>query len=266
MAGASYSSKAYDDIIRGFLNWRIWWLLGVGDIRQRYARSFLGQFWITFSMGIFVAAIAMVYGVLFNQSYRDFLPYVTVNFVVWSLISGIMIEGVAVFTQAETFMRQAALPKTVFIMRLLARAMVNFAHNAILIPIVLLVLGRPFAWTWVLVPFGLLLIMLAGYFAVMLIGVLCTRFRDLPQVVQNLVQISFFVTPIMWPAEALSHRLPFVIDYNPFAAFLHVVAEPMRGVVPSTGTYLLAIGTIIALAAVGLPLFARFRARLVYWL
>lgn len=266
MVAKQYHSKAMQDIAQGFASWRIWWLLGVGDIRQRYARSMLGQLWITLSMGVFVVAIASVYGVLFNQEHGDYLPYVTINFVVWSLISSLLIESTSVFTQAETFMRQASLPKTVFVMRLLVRSFVNFGHNALLIPLVLLYSGKPLSWTWVLVPLGLLIIAAAGYFTILLLGVLCTRFRDLPQVIQNVVQIAFFITPVMWPAAIVKNRLPIVIDYNPFAAFLHVVAEPMRGIVPSFETYALAIGVVVALGITGYLLFARFRARLVYWL
>lgn len=266
MVAAEYHRKAWNDIRSGFASWRIWWLLGVGDIRQRYARSMLGQFWITLSMGIFVIAIALVYGVLFNQQTKDYLPYVAINFVVWTLIAGILTESSSVFVQAESFMRQAALPKTVFVLRLLIRSFVNFAHNAVLIPLVLLYSGVMPTWTWVLAPIGLVLIAVAGFFTILLFGVLCTRFRDLPQIIQNLVQIAFFVTPVMWPSAIVKNRMPIIVDYNPFAAFLNVVAEPMRGIVPSASSYLLALGSIALLGVAGYLLFARFRARLVYWL
>ena len=39
----------------------MWWLLAAGDIRQRYQRSMLGQFWLTISMGVTVGAIGLIY-------------------------------------------------------------------------------------------------------------------------------------------------------------------------------------------------------------
>ena len=42
--------------------WRLWSLLGWLDIRQRYARSALGPFWITLSMGVMVGSLGLVYG------------------------------------------------------------------------------------------------------------------------------------------------------------------------------------------------------------
>lgn len=254
------------DIRGAFSNWRIWWLLGTGDIRQRYSRSKFGQFWITLSMAIFVVAIGTVYALLFKQRIEEFLPYFAANFVVWTLMAGILGDCATVFVQAETFLRQEPLPKTLFVMRSLVRNVMNFAHNIVIVPCVMLFMGYLPSWTWVLMPVGLLLVVAAGFFATMLLGLACTRFRDLPQVITNLIQIAFFVTPVMWPAKSLGPDVAGIVDYNPFAALLNVAAEPMRGVVPSQWSYVYSLISIGILASVALPVFAYCRARIVYWL
>lgn len=260
------TTAALRDIAAGGRGWRIWWLLGIGDIRQRYARSRLGQFWITISMGVFVGALGIVYAILFQQPMQDYLPFLAINMVVWGLISGMITDGATTFTQAESFLRQEAMPKTVFLMRVIVRNLLTFAHNLVIFPIVFIGFGHAPSVTWLLALPGLLLATLAGFFAAMLVGVLCTRFRDLPQIIQSVVQIGFFVTPVMWPAESLRGQLLGVIHFNPFAALLHIVAEPMRGIVPDAATYGTALATTAVLGLVGFAFFARFRARIVYWL
>lgn len=259
-------SRAIRDFREGLANWRIWWLFGIGDIRQRYARSRLGQFWITLSMAIFVCAIGSVYALLFHQPIRQFLPYVAVNFVVWTLISGLLTDSCTAFIQADTYLRQEPLPKVIFVMRIIVRNLVTFFHNIIIVPIVFIVMGKWPSGTLLLAPLGLALVLLAGFFTGLLLGVLCSRFRDLPQIVQNLVQVVFFITPIVWPADSVRGRAEFIIDLNPFAAFLHVVSEPLLGNYPHLSAYLMVCGSIVILAAISIPLFARFRARVVYWL
>lgn len=259
-------SKAMRDIRDGLMNWRIWWLLGIGDIRKRYARSRLGQFWITLSMAIFVCAIGSVYALLFRQPIHQFLPYVAANIVVWTLISGIVTDSCDAFISSDTFLRQEALPKTDFVMRILVRNFVIFLHNVIIIPVVFVAMQRVPSVTLLLAPLGLFLIVLAGFFTGLLLGLLCARFRDLPQIVQNLVQVVFFITPIVWPADILRGRAGFIIDFNPFAAFMQLVSEPLLGRVPTLTAYLMACGSVIILAAIAIPMFVRFRARIVYWL
>lgn len=259
-------ARAIDDLRMGLFCWRIWWLLGIGDIRQRYSRSRLGQFWITLSTAIFVVAIGTVYAYLFNQPMHDFFPFVATNIIVWTLVSSIMTESCTAFIQAENFLRQEPLPKVVFVLRILVRNMMSFAHNIFIIPFVLLTVGLWPSWTVLLTLPGIILVLVAGFFTSLLLGILCTRFRDLPQIVANVIQIAFFITPVMWPKTLLSGEARAVVDLNPFAAFLDVVAEPMRGIVPSAYAYFVTISTIVTLAAITLPLFARFRARIVYWL
>jgi lipopolysaccharide transport system permease protein len=257
---------AADDLRRGLFSWRIWWLLGIGDIRQRYSRSRFGQFWLTLSMAIFIVTLGVVFALLFNQPIREYLPYIAINIVIWTLISGIITDSTTAFSQAEGFLRQVALPKSIFVMRILVRNIVVLAHNIVIVPVVLLATGHWPSWSWLLLPIGLMLILIAGFMMALLLGVLCTRFRDLPQIVQNILQIAFFITPVMWPASQMRVQAPAIIDYNPFAAFLHIASEPLRGIVPDAWTYFLVIISTAILTLVSLLMFARFRARIVYWL
>jgi lipopolysaccharide transport system permease protein len=252
--------------VQGFQSWRVWWLLGIGDIRQRYRRSRIGQFWITLSIAIFVVAIGVVYSALFKQPIKDYLPYLATTYVVWVLIAGIVTDSTSAFVQAEGFLRQQALPKTTFILRVLVRNAVSFAHNIIVLPIIFVVFGVAPSWTWLAAPLGLLLIAVAGFVGGLVCAILCTRFRDLPQIIQNFIQVAFFVSPVTWQVELLDESARHWVYLNPFAAFLRLVSEPLLGRLPSFTTYASALVTILVLCAIAGPLFARFRQRIVYWL
>jgi len=104
--------RAVDDLLAGFGAWQMWLLLGLNDIRQRYKRSRFGQFWITLSTGIFVAGIGIVYAYLFNHPVDEYIPYLSVNIVFWTLVAGILTDSTTVFTQAGHYLGQQALPKT----------------------------------------------------------------------------------------------------------------------------------------------------------
>lgn len=253
------------DIRNGLLARESWYLLGISDIRQRYKRSRLGQFWITISMGIFVGGIGFVYSYLFKQNTAEYLPFLAVNFIVWNLLSTILLESTATFTQATVFLTQEALPRSMFAMRILVRNLVAFGHNVIIIPIVFLLCDAPFSPIALLAIPGLFLFLIAAFFATLLLGIICTRFRDMTQILQNLVQMAFFLTPVMWRPEQLGSAW-YVVVFNPFAAFLRVIADPLRGHVPINSVYYMVFAAIIFLAVVTFTVFARFRSRVVYWL
>jgi ABC-type polysaccharide/polyol phosphate export permease len=258
-------SQAVADIREGLARWQLWWLLGLNDIRQRYRRSRMGQLWITLSMAAFIGAIGFVYSGLFQMEPRVYIPFLTVNFVVWTFIAGTVNDACLAFTQAELYLRQERLPKTVFIMRILLRNLLILGHNAILLPAVMVLFGVTVTWAIVFALPGLALLTLNLLLGSFLLAVICTRFRDMPQVVGALVQIAFFVSPVMWHRAQLQ-AFPAVIDFNPFAHHLIIVTDPLLGNAPRAERYIACLLVTGALALVALPFFARFRERVVYWL
>lgn len=259
-------SLATRDISRGLSLWEIWTLLGWSDIRQRYLRSRFGQFWITLSMAVFIGGLGLVYGGLFHQNMHDYIPYLAVNIIVWTFISGTIGESTTVFTQSAVYLRQDAIPKTVFVLRLLVRQLITLAHNVLIIPIVFLITMKGITPVALLAIPGLVILLLALFLVSLNLGILATRFRDLPQIVTNALQLLFFVTPIMWRADQMGPDRQKIVILNPIAALLRLVSEPLLGQAPVRSSWALALLFIVVLGALTLPLFARFRGRLVYWL
>ena len=148
----------------------------------------------------------------------------------------------------------------------MVRNLITFAHNLVIVPLAFLIFLVPVSSTALLAIPGLMIVLVALFVITLNLGILSTRFRDLPQIITNALQLIFFVTPIMWRADQLSGARLGLVTWSPMAALLRIVSEPLLGRVPARGEYLVAIGFILVLVALTLPLFARFRARLVYWL
>jgi ABC-type polysaccharide/polyol phosphate export permease len=263
---AALLRAASNDIFSGIKAWRIWWLLAAGDIRQRYQRSLFGQFWLTISMGASIGAIGLVYSALFHQDMTTYLPYLGVGLVCWSLIAGIFTDSCTAFTQSADFMQQSRLPRSLFAYRMLLRNLIIFAHNLVIVLLITVFFAIPVGWNTLLVIPGLVLIILAGMWIGLFLGALCARFGDLPQIIASLVQIAFFVTPVIYRSDTTSHRIWVATHLNPFASFLALLRDPLLGHVPEAWHYAMAILFTFGGFALTFPFFARFRARIVYWL
>ena len=99
-----------------------------------------------------------------------------------------------------------------------------------------------------------------------ILALLGTRFRDIPILVASLIQIVFFMTPIMWSPSILPVRYHYIIDLNPFAQFMELFRNPLLGSLPSN----YALITTLVLTILGIfssfIIFSRYRARIAYWL
>jgi ABC-2 type transport system permease protein/lipopolysaccharide transport system permease protein len=168
------------------------------------------------------------------------------------------------FVSAEVFIQQIKLPLTVHVLRVVGRNVIIFAHH---LTIVLLVLAwfRPgYITAFLLFPLGVLILAINGVWLGILLGMVCARFRDIPPLVASLVQIGFFLTPVMWKAEMLGrHR--WVADFNPFFHLLEIVRTPLLGQFPSVQTWT-AVALITCFGTLGtFMFFSAFRARIAYW-
>lgn len=242
-------------------------VLGWQDIRQRYRRSSLGPFWLTISMGVLIGALGLVFGSLFSSPMREFLPFLTIGLILWTLITTSINEGCTGFTAAEAIIKQIRLPLFTHILRVLWRNLIIFGHNIVIFPLVLLVFLVPPRAAALLAVVGLALLLINLSWAALLLGVFCTRYRDVPQIVGNLLQVFFYLTPIIWMPKLIPQRASILLlDANPFYHLIEIVRAPLLGTYPSALNWLVAI--VLALAGWGFTIvfYGRFRSRIAYWL
>jgi lipopolysaccharide transport system permease protein len=257
-------AAACSDLIAGLASWRLWVRLGWNDILQRYRRSILGPFWLTASMAIMIVALGILYAGLFNTPIEDFLPFLCVGLLVWTLVASFLTEGGTLFTGSESYIKQIRLPYSVYVYRSTWSKLVTFFHNFIIYFAVLLYFQIwPGTVALLAIP-GLLVVLVNGALASLSIGIISARFRDVPPLIGSVVQIVFFVTPIFWKPEMLKGR-DYITDLNPFLHVLEIVRAPLLGSVPSAKNYLaVLLITLINIAITG-AFFSRFRSRISYW-
>lgn len=256
--------RALEDLEGGFARWRLAWALARGDITHRYRGSVLGPFWLTISTGVMLTALGILYAKLFKMDVASYLPWLSVSLIVWAVISQVVTDATTSLTGAEGVIRQMPLPYTVHALRVVFRNAVVAAHNLPLIFVVFAVFGVTPSWTVVLAIPGLLLLGVAGFAASIFLGMICARFRDIPPIVGSVMQIAFFVSPVIWKPEMVGHWEPY-LPINPFFALMETVRAPLMGTTGGIVVWLTAVFWTGALAALAWVFFSRFRGRIAFW-
>lgn len=255
---------AVADLIEGLRYWELWSTHGWNDIRQRYRRSIVGPFWLTISMGMMIGGLAYLYAGVFGQSLETYLPYVAVGMIVFNLIVGVAGDGSLVFITSGRIILQTKAPLSVYVYQVLWRNLLIFAHNMVIYLILLVFVKVNFGWVSLLAVVGVLLILLNGLWVGVMLGTLSARFRDVPPIVASIMQVAFFLSPIFWTPEALKGREAFVY-YNPFYYLIEIVRMPLLGEVPPLTIWLVVIAINCVSALIAILFFARYRARIPYW-
>lgn len=259
---------AIKDFKDGLLKWRIWFLLAYQDLRLRYRRSVLGPFWLTLSMAITVYSMGFLYGHLFHIELHHYFPFLVAGMLAWSFISTNLNDLTDAFITYESLLKERKLPYTLHIQRIVMRNVLVFFHNIIvMIPIYLLFSegAKINLHTLFLLP-SLLLIYINAVFFGLLLAMIAARYRDVSQLIKNLIQVIFFITPVMWNPDVIPANKLFIVWGNPIYPFIEMIRAPLLGNLPSFSIIATSLGITLLTVMFSFMLFMRYRSRIIYWL
>lgn len=266
VAEPSALRAAIADWREGIERHELWTTFAWNDVRSRYRRSRLGQFWITLSVFVFIGAVGVFYSAILHTDLTTYFPYLTVGYVLWLFILSGITEGGVAYTSSTGLLIQGRVPLSLIMLRCVYRNLIVLAHNALIIPVVFLIFHTQLTWSALLAIPGLVLDSILVFWIGLLLGALSARYRDVPQMTTSLMTVLFLITPILWQADTLGEQVQHLVARNPFTYMLNVVRQPLLGELMDPRTWVvmvvLAIGGLVA----SLFVFARFRARVPYWL
>ena len=228
------------DIFLAIKAHHLWGYLSWQDIRLRYRRSKIGPLWITLSMAIFCIALGFVYSKLFNADLKEYLPFLSFGYIAWSFVSGITSEMPNVFVDSAQYFKDVKLNPIVVIARALSRATVIFAHNLVIALAIWMYFDIFPGWYLLQIFPGFFLVILNLFFIGVSLAIIGARFRDVAPIVQSLVQIVFFITPIFWFPRLLPEG-SLIIQLNPYGYFVDLIRSPLLGIPISGETWFFSV-------------------------
>ena len=244
-----------------------WTILAWTDTSLRYRRTVLGPWWVTISTGVMIGSVGILYGGIFGSELSHYIPFFAAGIIIWTFISGMVTEGCNVFVNAGGLIKSVPAPLVLHVYRMLTRQLIVLAHNAVLIVLLWLIFRWPIGQASLLCIPGLFLVIFAVTGATLTLGILCTRFRDIPQIIGAILQLLFLMTPLVWMPQSLRGKAAsWLMDFNPLYHLVEVVRGPILGQTPELGVWIAASFYAFASLLMGLAVYGRFSHRIAYWL
>lgn len=255
------------DVLRSAGMWHIWARLGIQDIRLRYRRSAIGPAWVFVNLAVLVLAIGFIYANLLGQDPRGFIPYLTVGLVMWGYLTNSIVEGGNAFVNSEGYIKQISLPIYVYVFRAFVAVGLNTLITLCAFVIVAIIYRVPVSLGTLFVVPGLVLVMTASLMLITIFAHLNARFRDVAHMASVGMQVLFYVTPVIFPADLLRHRrnLMYVIELNPMYHLIEVVRRPLLTAGPAAWHNYAAVGVVVVILCMGAAaVIAGYQRRIVF--
>jgi ABC-type polysaccharide/polyol phosphate export permease len=217
-------------------------------------------------MAVTIYSMSFLYSHLFNIKLENYFPFLASGIIGWTFISALILESSNAFIESDPYIKNNEVCMSMFIMRIILRNFIIFLHNVLVFFTVFLIADVKVSLTIFMLLPGLIIICTNAMLWGSLLAIIGTRYRDFAQIIVSLVQVIFFLTPVMWMPTLLPERLQWIAAYNPFNQFLNLIRDPLLDVMIQTNTVV-----IVSLATIlGFVLYAyflgKYKNKIVFWL
>jgi homopolymeric O-antigen transport system permease protein len=243
-------------------------MLVARDLKARYRGTFLGYLWSLLNPLLLLAVYAAVFTWVIPARATSNVPYPIFLFaglLPWLFASGALLDSAIVLADNGPLLKKVVCPPEVFPA---VTVLSHLVHHLLALPVLLAatavaaVMGLvAFPWAVVLLPFALLLWVLAVGGLTLAVAALAVHFRDLKDLLHNVLNLVFFATPIIYTLDRIPVRLlRRLIQANPVTPLIEVYRDVvLLDVVPSALMWAWAAAVALVFWLAGTWVFSRLR-------
>ncbi|MGI6298577.1 MAG: ABC transporter permease [Saccharofermentanales bacterium] len=237
------------------------------DIKVKYRRSILGILWSVLNPLLMMLVITSVFQNIFKVQIENFPIYYLTGSTLFGLFSESTSTAMTSITGSAALMKKVYIPKYIFPMEKVLFAFVNFAFSLIAVVIMIIILRFPLQWTIILGIIPALYVLVFSLGVGLMLSAFSVFFRDIVHLYSVLLLAWQYLTPIMYPYEALPDTMKRVMLLNPMYYYINYFREVvMYGNVPSLRINLICIAIALSALVLGIFVFKKKQDRFILFI
>jgi len=241
------------------------------ELKARYRGTFFGYLWSLLNPILLLGVYSIVFTLVIPARVPTHVPYPLFLFaglLPWLFASGAMFDAAIVLLDNGPLLKKVMCPPEVFPAVTVASHLV---HHLLAIPVLIAGMAAAavagamhFPLTVVLLPLAVLPWVVAVSGLVLLISALAVHFRDIKDLLHNILNLLFFLTPIIYTPELVpAGLLRRAVLVNPMTPLVEVYRDvALLGKFPSLATWGWAILVAAVCWCLGASVFSRLRETL----
>ena len=244
------------------------WNFAQRDLKSRFKGTVFGWAWSLMVPLATLATYTLVFSVIFRTAPPAFGNGQPGNFTVW-LMAGLVPWSfflISILTAMPTLLSNGPLLQKIYfpafapILGATTAVLVQTLIEFSILGVVLLILGN-FGPTWLLFPIWLALFVLFVSGIATTLAILNVHARDLAHITSVVLQLLFFLTPIIYPTTVVPadwHGLPLrtIVEANPLSQFVEALRSLAYGLeVPDAIRWLVLIAWAAASVAMAMVVY-----------
>ncbi|WP_095992325.1 ABC transporter permease [Cystobacter fuscus] len=191
------------------------------ELKARYRNSVLGFLWTFLNPMLQMAVYTLLFSVYMRQNLEAYTFFVFVGLLPWICFSSSLSAGASSISDRRDLLTKVRFPAQVLPATVVVTNLVNYLLSLPLMLVLGMFFGRWPTWHIVAFPVVLLIQSCVTLALAYLLSALNVFFRDLQQIVTNLLTLWFFVTPVFYQSLTIpGHLRSIVVLLNPMAVMI----------------------------------------------
>lgn len=236
------------------------------ELKTKYRRSVLGVLWSVLNPLLMMLVLTAIFSNVFRFQIEDFPVYYLTGYLLFNFVSESTSFSMISILGAAGLIKKVYIPKIVFPLEKCLFALVNLMFSLIAAVIVFIIVGVTPSWTMLLffVPIVYLFIFNFGFG--LILATLNTFFRDVGYLYSVLLTVWMYLTPIIYPVEALPGWMQSIIQINPLYHYVEYFrAVTLYGTLPSLADNLVCIAYAVVFLLIGVGVFHKSQNKFIFY-
>ncbi len=217
----------------------------IKDIKSRYVGSIFGPLWLIVTPLYQIFLYTLIFSTILNVRFDEgagtssFVVYLLAGMIPWIFFSEATMRGISAFVDNAHIIKKVKFPMEVCIITVLLSSAVTFLIYMVFYLGILIFMG---VLKFQTVSLFILPVTIQVFLTLGLsfgLGSLAVFFRDITQATGMVLNLIFFLTPIVYPATAIPEKLRGIFNINPFYFIVEMSRSLLvRGKMPDVVTVL----------------------------
>lgn len=222
--------------------------LSLNDIKQKFKRTHIGPLWNVLSSLVVILSIFFIFSIIFNDVNFNYFRHLSFGIVIWFYIANTINEGLTSITNSGPLIRNIPLNPIFFITRSVLKNYLIFFNSLLAICLINLIFGFITINEILVCFFFSFLLFIFLFLLIIIFSVINVFFHDFQYLISNILQIVFYLTPVVWNIEQIgaSFKIKMLLSLNPFMHFMDLIRSPNDLNDPSTTFFAVIIYFIFA--------------------
>jgi ABC-type polysaccharide/polyol phosphate export permease len=237
------------------------------DFKIRYTHSTLGYAWSVLNPLLFFVIYYFVFTTFMRLDVPNYPGFLLLGVALWNFYAEGTTNGASALLARSDMLTKTVVPRQIMVYAALVSAGLTFVINLLVLMVVIFVTGTPLQPTAICFPILLLDLLLLTLGTALLLAPLYVRYRDVGYLWGIMLQIGFWLTPIIYLDIMVPEHLRWIVWVNPVG---RIIGDSRRALIygwwPAARGMVLTTAMSIAVCALGYVVFRRMQNRLVEYL